>query len=211
MPTSSQDRSRHGVRHSDDELLDGARLVFLSSGYHSATMDEIATAAGASKPTLYARFGDKEQVYRRAMQRETDDLGQVLALTRSVFGDEAPPRIRIRAAIAAFFDWASVEPEGFNLLFSDFGTEIAWEIRNAFLSRIRARVAEGIRDNARQELNVEVGERGEVIASMLISLVVGGAHRAALTQAGMEGSAELISSFAEQALINLELPLPPPP
>ncbi|CAN5613028.1 TetR/AcrR family transcriptional regulator [soil metagenome] len=198
------DRSRHGIRHSDDELLDGARSVFLEHGYHEVTMDEIAAAAGASKPTFYNHFGDKEEVYRRLMQRETDDLGQIMGAARLIFGDQ-PPRMRIRMAIASFFDWAEVEPDGFSLLFSDFQTEIAWEIRNAFVTRIREQFGRGIRENAVERSGVDIGESAEVIASMCISLVVGGAHRAGLTTGGMAASAELVSSFVEQALTNLDL------
>lgn len=195
-------KSRHGVRHSDDQLLDGARTAFLRHGYHATSMDEIAATAGSSKPTLYNRFNDKEQVYRRAVRRETEDLGEVLATARSIFGGH-PPRIRVRAAITAFFDWAGVEPAGFELLFGDFATEIAWEERNAFLTQIRGRMVEGIRDTVRERSRLEVGESAEVIASMCISLVVGGAHRAGQTKDGLDGAAEVIMSFTEEALVNL--------
>lgn len=38
------------------QLLSAAREVFVSQGYHSAAMDEIAERAGVSKPVLYQHF-----------------------------------------------------------------------------------------------------------------------------------------------------------
>jgi AcrR family transcriptional regulator len=196
-------RSRHGVRHSDEQLLDGARSIFLRRGYHEASMDEIAAAAEASKPTLYNRIGDKEQIYRLVMRREADDLGEVLATARSIFGNESP-RIRVRVAISSFFEWARVEPEGFRMLFSDFVTEVGWQERSVFLDRIRTQVAAGLRANIEPRSGLELGESADVVASMCISLVVGGAHRAFHTAEGTEGAVELIIAFAEEALVNLD-------
>ena len=38
------------------QLLDAASEVFSSKGYHAAAMDDIADAAGVSKPVLYQHF-----------------------------------------------------------------------------------------------------------------------------------------------------------
>ena len=38
------------------QLLDAASEVFTSKGYHTAAMDDIADAAGVSKPVLYQHF-----------------------------------------------------------------------------------------------------------------------------------------------------------
>ena len=200
MPTTETDKSRHGIRHSEDELLRGARQVFVARGFHIATMDEIAAGAGSSKPTLYARFGDKEAIFRRILQDEADDLGSVLSNARAALGDQ-PPRLRVRAAVSAFFDWAVVEPDGFALLFGDFDSEIASEVRNKLLIGIRERVGEGIRDNVRARRGVDLGPSADVVASMCISLVVGGAHQANIIgQGDPSGSVELVASFAEHAL-----------
>lgn len=46
-----------------DQVLDGARLVFLSDGYEGATVDDIAKAAGVSKATIYSYFPDKRLLF----------------------------------------------------------------------------------------------------------------------------------------------------
>jgi len=39
------------------QLLDVALAVFGESGYHDASMDSVAEAAGVTKPVLYQHFG----------------------------------------------------------------------------------------------------------------------------------------------------------
>jgi len=52
-----------------DRALDAALAVFWRSGYQSASLSELTNAMGLSKPSLYAAFGNKEQLYLAALQR----------------------------------------------------------------------------------------------------------------------------------------------
>ena len=45
------------------QILEGARRVFLASGFDGASMGEIAKAAGVSKGTLYVYFDSKEKLF----------------------------------------------------------------------------------------------------------------------------------------------------
>ena len=45
------------------QLLDAANTVFTLRGYHAAAMDDIAEAAGVSKPVLYQHFSSKLELY----------------------------------------------------------------------------------------------------------------------------------------------------
>ncbi len=45
------------------EVLESVRDVFLAKGFAAASLDELCAAAGLSRPSLYAAFGDKEQLY----------------------------------------------------------------------------------------------------------------------------------------------------
>ena len=51
-----------------DQILRGARQVFLESGYGSASMDRIAREAGVSKGTLYNYFANKETLFATMIQ-----------------------------------------------------------------------------------------------------------------------------------------------
>ncbi len=45
------------------QILDGARRVFLEAGFEGASVDEIARAAGVSKGTMYNYFPDKRALF----------------------------------------------------------------------------------------------------------------------------------------------------
>lgn len=53
----------------EGEVLDRVRAVFLEKGFSGASLDDLAAAAKLNRPSLYAAFGDKEQLYIRALKR----------------------------------------------------------------------------------------------------------------------------------------------
>lgn len=53
-----------------DDVLNGARQVFLSRGFEGAGVDEIARVSGVSKATLYSYFQDKEQLFVEVVRTE---------------------------------------------------------------------------------------------------------------------------------------------
>ncbi|MCB6179376.1 TetR/AcrR family transcriptional regulator [Rhodobacter sp. Har01] len=53
-----------------DQVVDGARRVFLRDGYDGASVDDIAREAGVSKATLYAYFADKNVLFRQICATE---------------------------------------------------------------------------------------------------------------------------------------------
>ncbi|WP_138468478.1 TetR/AcrR family transcriptional regulator [Poseidonocella sp. HB161398] len=46
-----------------DQVVAGAREIFMQQGYEGASVDAIARAAGVSKATLYSYFADKRQLF----------------------------------------------------------------------------------------------------------------------------------------------------
>jgi AcrR family transcriptional regulator len=55
-----------------DRALDAALKVFWQKGYEGATMPELTAAMRINRPSLYAAFGDKQALFRKAMQRYQD-------------------------------------------------------------------------------------------------------------------------------------------
>lgn len=53
-----------------DQILQGARTVFLNSGFDGASMGEVARAAGVSKGTLYVYFTSKEDLFAALVTQE---------------------------------------------------------------------------------------------------------------------------------------------
>ncbi len=61
-------------------VLAGARSVFLAHGFSAATTDMIQQAAGVSKATVYARYANKEALFRAVIEAECERfLGSVRA------------------------------------------------------------------------------------------------------------------------------------
>jgi AcrR family transcriptional regulator len=103
-------------RYTEDELLDAALATFDASGYHAAQIADIATAAGTTKPTLYARLGSKEEIYLRLVEREAERFKTLLA---SAYQQAAalPLTELVGLSVSAFFDFARNERPSFDLLF----------------------------------------------------------------------------------------------
>ncbi|WP_435205486.1 TetR/AcrR family transcriptional regulator [Micromonospora sp. bgisy143] len=59
-----------------DEALERALEVFWRQGYEGASMSDLTAAMGINKPSLYAAFGSKEELFRKAVARYADqDMG----------------------------------------------------------------------------------------------------------------------------------------
>lgn len=67
MPDDSQEIKR-GRKF--DQVLEGAREIFLKDGFDGASVDDIARAAGVSKATLYSYFPDKRLLFMEVARSE---------------------------------------------------------------------------------------------------------------------------------------------
>ena len=98
------------------QLLEAAQAVFVASGYHAASMDEIADRAGVSKPVLYQHFPSKLELYLTLVDFHIDALiDQVRAALRATTDN----RKRVHGTIAAYFSFVESEGEAFRLLFEN--------------------------------------------------------------------------------------------
>lgn len=52
-----------------DEALDAALNVFWRMGYEGASYTDLTHATGVERPALYSAFGNKEALFRRALER----------------------------------------------------------------------------------------------------------------------------------------------
>ncbi len=57
----------------EERIIRAARKVFLAHGFEGSSVDEIAIAARAGKPTIYARVGDKRALFTAVVMRDVVD------------------------------------------------------------------------------------------------------------------------------------------
>jgi len=91
-PTKARPRTRI-QREKQDLILNAALDVFSLHGFRGATIDQIAEAAGMSKPNLLYYFASKEEIHRRLLEdmldlwldplRALDNAGDPIAELRS--------------------------------------------------------------------------------------------------------------------------------
>jgi AcrR family transcriptional regulator len=78
-------------------LLEAAGQVFARRGFHAATVDEVAEAAGYTKGAVYANFATKDELFLALLdQRVAAQLQQVEALYAIESSDELAAAMRGR-------------------------------------------------------------------------------------------------------------------
>lgn len=98
------------------QLVEVAKSVFAELGYDGASVEEIASRAGVSKPIVYEHFGGKEGVYAVVVDRETSRL---LEMITSRLGPGLGAREQVRSSAMAFLDYIEDDPDGFRVLTRD--------------------------------------------------------------------------------------------
>src|SRR6266481_5755440 len=52
-----------------DQALEAALKVFWAKGYEGASLPDLTRAMGINRPSLYAAFGNKQSLFKKALQR----------------------------------------------------------------------------------------------------------------------------------------------
>ncbi len=78
-----------------DQVLAGAREVFVEMGYERASVDEIARVSGVSKATLYSYFPDKRHLFTEVYRAEILRLADAAVELGS---SDTPPELVLREA-----------------------------------------------------------------------------------------------------------------
>ena len=55
-----------------DEALNRAMTVFWSKGYDATSLSDLTEAMGINRPSLYAAYGNKQELFRKALERYGD-------------------------------------------------------------------------------------------------------------------------------------------
>jgi AcrR family transcriptional regulator len=141
-----------------ERLLAAARTVFASSGFHGASMDEIASLAGYSTGALYSNFAGKEDLFLELMEREIDEHAREIS---EAVNERSSVAERAAGGAERWMAMIEREPE-LLLLFSEFW---AYGVREpqvrpkvaARFAQVREMLTRLIAESAREfELDLEL-------------------------------------------------------
>ncbi len=85
------------------EALDQAMHVFWANGFAGTSLSDLTAALGINRPSLYAAFGNKEQLFNAALAHYVSDYGMP-KLRRRLESAKTPLRERIRAYLYGVVD-----------------------------------------------------------------------------------------------------------
>jgi AcrR family transcriptional regulator len=123
-------------------IVEAAGRLFGEQGYDAARLDDIAAAAGVTKPILYRHFETKEALYLALLARHRDDLPSFTAAMPA----EGTPEQRMRAVLDGWVGYVETHAYAWKMLFRDpGGGPKVHALRTEVQARARAVIAEAIR------------------------------------------------------------------
>ncbi|WP_017586652.1 TetR/AcrR family transcriptional regulator [Nocardiopsis ganjiahuensis] len=100
----------------EQQLIDAAVTAFSRGDYHTVSVEEIAEAAGTSKPTVYHYLGSKEGIFTACVRREMERL--IEAVRAAVHDPSAPlGDDPLRRGMQAFFTFVVENRESWTVLY----------------------------------------------------------------------------------------------
>src|SRR5438105_7600637 len=96
------------------QLLDVARDAFATQGFHGTSMNDVADAAGVTKPVLYQHFASKRRLYLELLEDVGAQLGDIIAKATSRAGG---PHEQVEQGFAAYFQFVHEHRSAYRLLF----------------------------------------------------------------------------------------------
>jgi len=151
-------------------IVEAAGRLFGEHGYDGTRLDDVARAAGVTKPVLYRHFADKAALYLALLERHRADLGSFAGAIPS----EGPLEARLRAVLEVWLDYVRSHDYAWRMLFRDTGGgETVGAVRVEVHAQARAVLAGLIRHLAPAPLpERELEPLAELLSMGMASLVL---------------------------------------
>ncbi|WP_188281723.1 TetR/AcrR family transcriptional regulator [Streptomyces sp. CBMA29] len=190
-------------------MLDAAVATFARRGYRAASMDEIAEAAGVSKPLVYLYLNSKDELFTACIRREAEALK---AAVRAAVEPGAAADRQLWSGLLGFFEHTEAHPDGWTVLYSQartvgepFAAEVAVMRAEivAFVTELIAAAARDAGAGCDEALaEREVAALAHALVGAAESLAGWGASTHPAGSSGKESAATLMN-FAWSGLANL--------
>lgn len=152
-----------------EQILDVAIDVFGRAGYFGASMNDIAEAAGVTKPVLYQHFDSKSDLYRALL----DEVGaRMLDAIAKATADCNDGKEQTELGFQAYFRWVAQRHDEFMLLFGGSARH-----DGEFSSQIR-RITDDAAAAIAPLIAVDIDpEQRQTLAHALVGLAEGASRR----------------------------------
>jgi AcrR family transcriptional regulator len=163
--------------------------VFATNGFHATSMDDVATAAGVTKPVLYQHFPSKRALFVELL----DDLGhQLLARLAEATRGATTGRERVEAGFDAYFRFVTSNEAAFRVLFG------AAARNDAEFAEVVEGVLDDTADAISQLIDIQgTAEHRRVLAHALIGIAEA-TSRDALTESGAPLEPALLARWVSE-------------
>ena len=152
-----------------EQILDVAVQVFAKQGFHGASMNDVAEAAGVTKPVLYQHFDSKQDLYVALLE----DVGRRMlhAIAKATAGATSG-KMQTELGFQAYFRFVAADHDAFLLL---FGTQAN---RDAESTAVIRRITDEAADAIAPLIAVDIGpDYRRTLAHGLIGLAEGASRR----------------------------------
>lgn len=119
MPVLGKTRKEVLTEFRMAEMLEAARKVFAEKGFHEATVDQIADAAGVAKGTVYLYYQSKRAIYWAALEQ---GIMAMLNEVQTRVNQEQDLEEKIRSFITIKLRYFERNHDFFKIYISEFGS-----------------------------------------------------------------------------------------
>ncbi len=159
-------------------VLDAAFDLFLERGYEGTSMDAVATAAGVTKPVIYACFAGKEELFEALLEREEARVLETIQGSLPPDADVDDPEPLLVEGLTAFLRAVAAAPDAYRIIFLGEGatTGIAQRIQRQRAAQVAAVAALSRAWLEGRETSVDVEASARLFATVVVGLAESGAR-----------------------------------
>jgi AcrR family transcriptional regulator len=164
---AARPRAAHlGPERRRPQILDVAFEMFVRDGYKATSMDDIARAAGVSKPVIYACFPSKAELFSALLDREEQRMLEQFGAALAVADRRADPETTLIAGFTAMLRAVTETPEAYRVaLLGGAGVDAVVDMR---IRRGRAQEVAALTAAARAWLEGKMAPEGVDAAAQFV-------------------------------------------